>query len=159
MVGRTDGLFPGNAPGSYVDYQIHLLDYNSTGSYTFNYVSDDGKPPHITKVTDLSGSVLPTGPDAIEVTFSKPIDLTTFTPAALTLTDNGQPVTLTGIKISDQGSGIYSISGLGALTTGNGNYSLTIAGTKISDPAQTPLANALMPTFTVSSTGAADCSH
>src|SRR5262249_14412154 len=56
MVWRTDRTFPDNAPGSNVDYEIHLLDFNSTGSYTFNYVSDDGKPPHITNVTDLSGS-------------------------------------------------------------------------------------------------------
>src|SRR5260370_18074212 len=104
MVWRTDRTFPANAPGSYVDYQIHLLDYNSTGSYTFNYVSDDGKPPHITKVTDLSGPVLPTAPDAIELTFSKPIDTPTVTPAALPLTDNAHPVHLTSLTSADSGT-------------------------------------------------------
>src|SRR5262249_4507338 len=114
------------------------------------FIADNGQPPHITAVQNFPG-VLLGGIPSVDVTFSKPIDISTFTTAALALTIDGKPVTLTGVTITDQGGGVYRIGGLAALTSANGNYSLTIDGTKVSDPALNLGDNSITTSFAVSS--------
>jgi hypothetical protein len=155
-VWRTDRVFPPTIPGALDINLIHLLDYDSTGSYTLTFINDDGKPPHITAIQNLSGSVLAAAVPSIDVTFSKVIDPTTLTASAVSLTLNGAPVVLSGLIFTDEGIAAgggetYRIGGLAALTAENGDYTLTVDGTKVSDPAEEAGDNAASTSFVVSS--------
>jgi hypothetical protein len=58
-----------------------------------------------------------------------------FTNQALTLTDNGGPNLITGaVTVTPITATAYAITGLGALTTAEGNYTLTINAAEITDP-------------------------
>ena len=69
-------------------------------------------------------------------TFSEPIDLTTFTSSAITLTRNGGPnlingaVTITAVHGTDA---TYQIGGLTALTAADGAYTLTVSAAQVED--------------------------
>jgi hypothetical protein len=72
----------------------------------------------------------------VNVTFSKPINPTTFTVSTLTLTHNGIAVPITGIAtIAPIGASTtnYTIGGLGTLTTAQGTYVLTVNDAAIQD--------------------------
>ena len=149
MVWRTDRTFPPNQPEAINENLLHLLDFNGTGSYTLTFVSDDHTPPHVSSVTQFAG-VLVTGPDAVDVQLSKPVVDSSFTPAALSLTLNGAAVSLGGLGIADAGNGLFHLTGLGALTTAQGNYALTVDGSKLIDIVGDHGDNAVTTTFGVS---------
>ena len=149
MVWRTDRTFLPNQPEAVDENLLHLLDFDGTGSYTLTFVSDDHTPPRISSVTQFAG-VLAAGPDAVDVQLSKPIVDSSFTPAALSLTLNGSAVSLGGLVIADAGNGLFHLTGLGALTKAQGNYVLTVDGTKLADIAGDHGDNAVSSTFGVS---------
>jgi hypothetical protein len=69
-----------------------------------------------------------------QVTFNQPVNLTTFTSSALTLTDNGGSNLITsGVTASLVSGSTYQINGLSGLTTNNGNYTLTVDAADIDD--------------------------
>ena len=115
MVWRTDRTFPDNQPGSFQQYLIHVFDFNSTGSYTFNFAPNNGQPPH-TRRSKIAGHVQTTAVSSVNVTFNEPINLADLhhsrdhSPAR-----NGAPVTLSGVTIADDGGGTYSHQWAGAL--------------------------------------------
>ena len=157
-VWRSDRVFPPTIPGSLDINEIHLLDYDSTGSYTFYFINDNGLPPHITSIQNLSSAVLTAAVPSIDVTFSKAIDLTTLNSSAVSLTLNGAPVPLAGLTFTDAGPALgggetYQIGGLAPLTGVNGNYTLTVDGTKVLDLAQEAGDNSVSTSFNISTNG------
>ena len=133
-VWQTDRTFPSSITGAVRENLIHLLDFDSTGSYTFTYVLDDSEPPILEDVVDVSPDPH-TGPvSAVDVVFSEPIDLSTFDYQDLQLTHNGGPNLITdAVTISQVSGGTYRISGLDALTAEDGVYELTVLGADIAD--------------------------
>ena len=88
----------------------------------------------VTSVTAVSPNPRHTAVSSVDVTFSEPVDLTTFTYADLTLTDNGGANLITSAATISLVSGsTYQINGLSGLTTANGTYSLTVNATGIKD--------------------------
>src|SRR5262249_6698229 len=70
----------------------------------------------------------------INVTFSEPINLATFTTNALALTDNGGPNLITNkVMIKLVSGSTYRISGLAKLTAAEGRYILTVNSAGVLD--------------------------
>ncbi len=89
----------------------------------------------VNSITAVSPNPRHTAVSSVDVTFSEPVDLTTFTYADLTLTDNngGANLITSAVTISLLSGSTYQINGLSALTTANGTYSLTVNATSIKD--------------------------
>ncbi len=131
----TDRTFDAAGHAS-VDYELHLLDDNSTGSYTVYYKPTTIGPVAVSAVGPVS-TPQAGGVASVPVTFNEPIDPATFTLADVTLTLNGQPVTLSaaaGVSISQTSPMTFAVDGLAALTAGPGNYVLTVSAVGIGDP-------------------------
>ena len=110
--------------------------------------TDNSQPLTATLTVDVTGptvvapivlNTIGTGTvETAQVTFSEPITVATFTNADLTLTRDGQPVTLTGVTVATDPSGQATsnsalILGLRALTATPGAYVLTVNGAGIQD--------------------------
>jgi hypothetical protein len=91
-------------------------------------------PLTLTSITAVSPNPRNTPVFTIDVTFSEPVDLATFTAGALSLTDNGGPNLITSaVTISLVLGSTYQISGLAGLTEAEGNYTLTVNAAEIQD--------------------------
>ncbi|HYE31261.1 MAG TPA: CARDB domain-containing protein [Methylomirabilota bacterium] len=129
----TSRSFPASQAGARYENLVHIVDFNSTGSYTLHYRFYDGSVPSVLGITPLA-AVQNAAVDSIEVEFSKEIDLATLTRADLELTLNGVTntsafnVTATLVR-----PGVYQISGLAGATSGDGNYTVTIRGAGVAD--------------------------
>ncbi|MFI5458474.1 MAG: SdrD B-like domain-containing protein [Isosphaerales bacterium] len=118
---------------STVDYELHLLDDNSTGSYLVYYRPTRATAPTVASISSVSspqqGAV-----GSVDVAFSEPIDATTFTTANLNLTLNGGTNLINSyVTITQDSPTTYTIGGLSALTASDGNYTLTVSATGVSD--------------------------
>jgi hypothetical protein len=90
--------------------------------------------------------------DAIEVSFSEPIDLATFTPEDLRLTRDGTSLALPGtisILLVPGTTATYRISGLQSLTASPGIYALRVDATGLTDLASNSGLEAATTTFTI----------
>jgi hypothetical protein len=90
--------------------------------------------------------------DAIEVTFSEPIDLASFTAADLNLTRNGIPLTLPqGLTIGPVAgtTATYRLAGLQSVTAVPGIYSLRIDATGVNDLADNSGLEGATTSFTI----------
>ncbi len=116
-----------------VDYELHILDDNSTGSYLVYYRPTNAMAPTIAFLSSISSPQ--SGPvSSIDVTFSESIDPSTFTTANLTLTLNGGPNRInSSVTITQDSSTTFTIGGLGALTDGDGNYFFAVSSDGVSD--------------------------
>lgn len=129
----TDRSFPASQAGAAYENLLHLLDYDSPGTYTLYYTTTNATAPTIVKFGDLA-PFQTTPVDGIDVEFSEPIDLTTFDYHDLALTLNGGPDLITAdIALSQISGPLYHISGLTALTAADGNYLLTVDASGIAD--------------------------
>ncbi len=90
-------------------------------------------PLTVAAVGPVSPSPRSTPVSSIAVTLSEPITASSFTTAALTLTDNGNPVSLNGVSIVAGSNEGYTISGLAAATAAQGGYTLTVNAAGIQD--------------------------
>ncbi len=88
MVWRTNRTFKPGEPGATIENLLHLVDRNSTGSYTLSFAVDDQVPPSITALQQPA-AVVSTAVNALDVTFSEAMDLATFTAADVTLLRDG----------------------------------------------------------------------
>jgi hypothetical protein len=70
---------------------------------------------------------------AIDVTFNEPVNAATLAAGAMTLTDNGNVVPLSGVSLSPVAGTTYAINGLAAVTQAEGSYTLTINAADIRD--------------------------
>jgi hypothetical protein len=94
----------------------------------------DVTAPAVTDVIDVTPDPRTTPVPAVEVVFTEPIHLPTFTFADLTLTRNTTPVTLSSaVQISLVSGARYRISGLDAFTRVDGAYTLTVHAAGIQD--------------------------
>ena len=93
-------------------------------------------PLSLTSLASVSPNPRNTAVSAIDVTFSEPINTSSLTAGALTLTDNG------GSNLIDSGVSLalvsgttstYAIGGLSGLTTAQGLYTLTVNAADIQD--------------------------
>ena len=127
----TDRTF--TATEAKVDYELHILDDNSTGSYTVYYRSTDTTPPTVASLQAVANPQA--GPiDSIGVTFSKPIDASSFDWKALALQLNGGNNLITStVTVSQTSPTTFTISGLSEFTGSDGNYVLTVNAAGISD--------------------------
>ncbi len=130
----TDRSFPSTLAGAIRENLFHLIDFNSTGSYTLYYRILDGVAPTIVSV----GAGVPTvqtGPLAqLDIVTSERLELASFTAADLVLTRNGGANLINGgVTVTNIGTNVYRVLGLGPLTTADGNYLFTILGTDVID--------------------------
>ncbi len=117
-----------------------------TDTWTFagnaNYVSASGTVTDVIAPPLTVGSIAAVSPNprnaavsSIDVTFNKPLNLSTFTASALTLTDNGNSNLITSaVTASLVSDSTYQINGLAGLTAAQGNYTLTVNAADIQDP-------------------------
>jgi hypothetical protein len=104
------------------------------GATDRNVFVGDTIPLVVTDVADVSPDPRNAAVSNVDVSFSEPINLATFTFDDVALTRNGTPVTLTGTVTTSFVSGTtYRISGLTNPTTPEGSYALTVSATGIKD--------------------------
>ena len=118
---------------STVDYELHILDDNSTGSYIVYYKPTTATAPTVISLSTVSSPQ--SGPvGSIDVTFSEPIDPSTFTTADLSLILNDGPNLInSSVTVTQDSPTKFTIGGLSALTAADGNYTLTVSATDLSD--------------------------
>ena len=132
---QTDRVFIGGGREPIYENDLHILDDNGTGSYTLVYAPVDTTPPVITSLAQVIPNPTGTPVDNLQVTFSKPIDLSTFNYQDLTLTRNGGPNLITSAASVTLVSGsTYQIGGLSTLDAADGSYLLTVNDNAIADP-------------------------
>ncbi len=91
-------------------------------------------PLSVTSFTAVSPNPRRTAVSSVDVTFSEPVDLTTFSYADLSLTDNdGANLITSAVSVNLVSGSTYQISGLSGLTAANGTYSLTVNAADIKD--------------------------
>jgi hypothetical protein len=105
-----------------------------TGSQSVNFtVQSPFAPPTVDHFSPIT-SPRTTPVSAIGVTFSKPIDPTTFTTADLTLTRDGTPVPLgSNVTITTTDDVTFSVGGLTSDTTPLGSYGFTVNAAGVTD--------------------------
>jgi hypothetical protein len=129
---RTFGLDPTARP-TYENI-LHLIDFNSTGRYTFYYAPNDTTPPMIQQLAPITSPRI-TAVDEEDVTLSKAIDPTTFTRAALVLMrDGGTNLITTAVTVTRLSDTVYAIRGLAGLTGTDGVYHLIVSAAGLQDP-------------------------
>ena len=104
------------------------MDTDATTTWAMDLTS-----PVVTDVVDVSPDPRNTPVGSVDVTFSEPVDLNTFTAADLTLTRDGNSVSLSGLTFDSLGGSTYRISGLSTATGTEGGYVLTVNGSGIND--------------------------
>ncbi|MBN1908212.1 MAG: Ig-like domain-containing protein, partial [Pirellulales bacterium] len=109
-------------------------------------------PPTVTDVVDITPDPRNTAVDTVDVVFSEPINLSTFTFEDVILTHDSSPVTLTGAITTSLVSGTtYRISGLSSFTSINGDYVLTVDASGIQDLAGNSGTGSASDTWTMNS--------
>jgi hypothetical protein len=132
MVWRTTRTFRPGDTGATLENRLHLVDRNSTGTYTLMYQVDDSVAPTVTAVQQPPA--VATAPVAtLDITFSEAVDLSTLTTADLTLTRNGVALDLSGASIALVSGSTYRVSGLAGLTGADGNYVFSVDGRTVRD--------------------------
>ncbi len=133
---QTDRTFIEQGMRPRLEDNIHLVDYNSTGSYTLVFAAD-GSVPFITELEEVTPDPRTTLVDELTVTFSEAIDPASMTVADLSLRYNGDFVSLagTGVDVSpiDADNRTFQITGLAALTGEDGEYALTVDAAGVFD--------------------------
>jgi len=102
---------------------LHLFDYDGTGSYTLYYRVDDSTPPQVAEIVEVDPDPRDTAVSSIDVVFSEPIDLASFTYEDLTLTlDFGEnPGLGTASETWVNGTQLLFIDELDGVTPGSHN--------------------------------------
>ena len=96
-------------------------------------VDIDVTRPTITSISTVANPTN-TAVATVDVTFNKPIDLTTFTSSNLSLRRDGSANLITNaVTVTLVSGSTYQISGLVGLTTAEGGYTLTVTGTDVMD--------------------------
>jgi hypothetical protein len=90
--------------------------------------------PAVSIISGVNPGSRNTPVSSVSVTFTEPIDPSSFTLSALSLTEDGGANLIddsSGISITQQGTSTFQVTGLGGLTTTDGNYVLTVDATQI----------------------------
>ncbi len=133
-VWTTDRTFPTATYGTIREHRFHLLDHDSTGSYTVFYRPVDTAPPVLVSVGPVTPSFQTAAVTSVEVLFNEEMDLATFTPADVTLSLNGGGNLINGgVTITQLATNRFAIGNLAALTGADGNYELSVNAAGIED--------------------------
>jgi hypothetical protein len=123
-----------------------------TGPDSFTYKANDGQldsnvatatinvapRPLITAVSQVTPSPRLSSVK-VDVTFSEPVNVSTFTYSSLSLTCDGAAVPLTSaVTVSPVSGSTYRVSGLDPFTAASGSYTLTVDASKVSDASGNP---------------------
>ena len=141
---QTSAVFTGQFGHTYGFYSVAT---DNVGNVEANPLAAEAQ----TKVVMALLSIAPVSPNprntpvsAVQVTFNEPINLSTFTAAGITLTDDGGANLITSAATTAFVSGsTYQINGLAGLSTGSGSYKLTVSTTGIADASGNLGTNAL----------------
>ena len=90
-------------------------------------------PMTVVLVAPVSPNPRNTAVSSEDVTFSLPINTGSLTSGALTLTDNGNPVAVSGVSLALVSGTTYQLTGLASLTIAEGSYTLTVNATGLQD--------------------------
>lgn len=133
-VWRTSRTWLADQPGAVLENLVKLVDFDSTGEYSFTYALVDHDAPVLQTVSGPAAGAQTTPVDSIDLSFSEPIDATTLTAADLQLSRDGVSVTLPdGLAIDWVSGNTWRISGLSAVTAQDGNYRLSVNAGGITD--------------------------
>ncbi len=112
--------------------------------------------PAVSVLTGVTQGSRNTPVGSVSVTFTEPIDPSSFSFSALSLSEGGGSNLITqgsGVSITQQGPDTYQISGLSSLTTSDGDYILTVDATQVTDPSDTPGVGSVSVSWTTDSVG------
>ncbi len=129
-------LFTGRAGHTYGFYSIATDNAGNTQpAPTTAQESVQILPPvSVSSIAAVSPNPRNTPVSTVAVTFSIPVNPSSFSASTLTLTDNGTTVAITGaVTLSLVSGSTYDINGLGGLTAAEGNYGLTVNASAIDD--------------------------
>ena len=119
--------------GGHIDHELHLLDYNGTGSYTLYYKSSDTTPPAVSSLQTIASPQHAAVP-SIDVTFSRAIDPTTLTWHNMSLTFNGGANLITSdVTITQVSPTTFTVGHLANLTANYGNYVFKVTAANVID--------------------------
>jgi hypothetical protein len=133
----TDRTF--NAAGnSTLDPELHILDFDSTGSYTVVYVPKTTTVPTIVSLQSVNPNPTNQAVSSLQVVFSEPINPSTLTLNNLNLVEyngnNASPNLISSaVTIAQLSGSTYQINGLDALDGTNGSYVLTVSAAGVQD--------------------------
>ncbi|WP_233148428.1 CARDB domain-containing protein [Rhodopirellula sp. MGV] len=135
---QSDRTFVGGGLRPILESKIHLLDYNSTGTYTFVFSNGDLTAPALLEFSGVVPNPTSQAINVIDATFDEPLNVSTFNGDDVTLTKNGTPIDLSSLSIVAQPNNTYRISGLAAYTTEDAVYELSIALSGLTDQVGNP---------------------
>ncbi|MFV2069209.1 MAG: hypothetical protein ACC645_19770, partial [Pirellulales bacterium] len=131
---QTDRTFVGQGRRPVLEDKIHLLDDNSTGTYTFTFSNGDVTGPDVTGFAGVEPNPTSATVDVIDVQFSERLSDATFDGADLQLSKNGVPVALGAeIVVNYVVGSTYRVSGLAAHTADDAVYELAVDSTGVTD--------------------------
>jgi trimeric autotransporter adhesin len=102
------------------------------GSASTGWIMDT-TPPTVAGISPITPDPRNTAVDTVDVTFSEPIDPTTFDPTDVALSRDGSSVAFSGLSITELSASRYEVSGLAAFTAAEGAYALTVDATGVQD--------------------------
>ncbi len=130
------GLFTGQAGNTYGFYSA-AIDYAGNVQPTpaaAQQIVQIGLPLSISSITPVSPNPRNTAVSSIDVTFSEPINTSSLSPGALTLTDDGGANLINGgVSLMLVSGDTYAIGGLAGLTAAQGLYTLTVNAAYLED--------------------------
>lgn len=138
-VWQTDRSFPNSQSGATRERLLHLLDFDSTGSYTLFYSEADAPgflPPRmqVSQVGPVNPAARITPLDEMLVQFTRPIDPESFTAADVFIRFNdGADSVLPSAEIEAVDETTYRITGFAGLNAVQGSYALTVQAGGIVD--------------------------
>lgn len=130
---QTDRTFVGGGQRPVLEDKLHLLDFESTGSYTLVFSNGDLTGPEVTGFAGVTPNPTTQTIDVIDVVFSERLDDASFGQADISLLKNGQEVALTGLSIGLADNSTYRISGLAPLTADDAVYELIVEAGGVTD--------------------------
>jgi fibronectin-binding autotransporter adhesin len=116
-------------PGSYA------VTASAGGPYTTTFLLTNTLPLAITSITAVSPNPRNTPVSSIEVTFNDPINTSSVASGAVTLTENGNPIALSGLTFTlvPGTSATYAVGSLSSFTAAVGTFVLTVNAADIND--------------------------
>ncbi|TWU48574.1 hypothetical protein Poly51_44740 [Rubripirellula tenax] len=135
---QTDRTFVGGGLRPVLEDKIHLLDFNSTGSYTFVFSNGDLVGPEVVSFAGVTPNPTTETIDVVDVTFDELLNNSTFDAADISLTKNSVPVSTSGLSAAAAGGTTYRISGLAAFTSDDAVYEVTIDASQLTDQVGNP---------------------
>ncbi|MHB1558088.1 MAG: RHS repeat-associated core domain-containing protein, partial [Isosphaeraceae bacterium] len=128
--------FTGQAGHSYAFYSIatdaagNIQATPASAQATIQFLS----PLAISSIETITPNPRNSAVSSVQVIFSEAVDTTSFSSAALGLTDNGTAVSLAGgLSLTSVSGTTYQVNGLSAYTSSEGNYVLTINAADLKD--------------------------